>query len=234
MSAPVGKKGNPVAPLPENLGEILSGNSDATPRDWRNIQKLIKVIVERLAEDIRPTFKSVAMPTVEMPSPESLKSLQALAMLMKFRLDPSSVDNRRGKKRDCLTEDEVLLRASALDAFRLKKSEHIQPWIDKAVATRDPEVFKLLAQVAEESKAPSHTASSLRVTCALEAEIRLLGNLGRLPTKQEIRLESGMELEPSRWTEIHKAAGQANNPTGKPRRGQARRGDNRLKTPPRN
>ena len=234
MSDPTGKKGKPGVRLPANLGGILSGNFGATRTDWRNSQKLIKGIVDSLAGDIQPVIKSAAMPTVKMLSPKSIKSLQANVMLIKFRLDPSSVDNRRGKKRACLTEDEVLLRASALDAFRLKNPAFIQHWIDKAVATQDPEVFKLLAQLAEESRTPSHTASSRRVTCALEAEIILLDRLERIPTKQEIRLESGMELEPSRWTEIHKAAGQAKNPAGKPKRGQARRGDNRRKTPPRN
>lgn len=34
-----------------------------------------------------------------------------------------------------------------------------------------------------------------------------------------------VKMEPQRWTEIHKAAGQAKKPTGKPKRGQERRGD---------
>jgi hypothetical protein len=59
-----------------------------------------------------------------------------------------------------------------------------------------------------------------------------LNKLERIPTKQEIQKESGMKMEPQRWTEIHKAAGQAKNPTGKPKRSQERRGDNRLKKPP--
>jgi hypothetical protein len=90
----------------------------------------------------------------------------------------------------------------------------------------------MLAKVAEELKSPSHTTSSRRVMCALKAEIRLIQKLGRIPTKQEIQEESGMEMEPQRWTEIHKAAGQSKNPAGKPKRGQERRGDNRLKRPP--
>ena len=169
----------------------------------------------------------------ELPSSESMKCLRSRVMLMKYQLDPPSVDNRRGKKRACLTDEEALLRAFAIDAFHLNRPAYIKPWIDRAIAAKDPEVFKMLAKVAEELKTPSHTTSSRRVMRALEAEIRLIKKLGRIPTKQEIRLEWGMELEPSRWTEIHKAAGQAKNPTGKPKRGQERRGGNRLKKPPR-
>ena len=228
MSDSIGKKGKP-----KTLGDILSGNCDENSKDVRKMKKLIKETADRLVENVRPVFRSGVIPAKDMPSPESLKSIRSRVMLMKFRLDPTSVDHRRGKKRDCLTEGEVLLRAAAIDAFHFKEMGYIKHWIDKAIATHDPGVFKVLAQVAEESKAPSHNASSRRVICALEAEIRLLENRGKIPTKQEIRLESGMELEPSRWTEIHKAAGQANNPMGKPKRGRERRGDNTLKSPPR-
>jgi hypothetical protein len=232
MSDPAGKKGKTAVRLPENLGDILAGGLGASLKDWQNLQTHIKRIVESMTANMPPAFKAAVAPTVGLPSPESFNCLRSVAMLMKFQLDPSSVDERRGKKRSCFTEDQALLRTCAIDAFRLNKIEYIMPWLEKAVATRNPEIFKVLAQVVEETKAPSHSTSSRRVTSALQAEIRLLKNLGRIPTKQEIRLESGLDLEPSRWTEIHKAAGQANNPAGKPKRGQERRGGNKLRTRP--
>jgi hypothetical protein len=217
---------------PLTMGDILSGNCDENSEEVREVKRLMKETAQKISETFPAAIKAMTESFREFFRVENMKSLQAKLLLMKFRLDPSCVDSRRGKKRDCLSEYHVMLRAHALDAFHFNQSGHIKYFIDMALATQDPEVFRILAQVAEELRAPSNTLSARRVQFALEAEIRLIEKLGRIPTKQEIRLESGMDLEQVRWTEIHNAAHQSKNPTGKPKRGQERHGDNRLKKPP--
>jgi len=195
----------------------------------QEMKRLVKEGADNIAESFRVFMGSLAKLQKDLPSSESMKCIRSRVMLMKYQLDPPSVDGRREKKRACLTDEEALLRAFSIDAFHLNRPAYIKPWIDRAIATKDPEFFKMLAKVAEELKTPLHTTSSRRVMRALEAEISLLEKLGRIPTKQEIQAESGMKMEPQRWTEIHKAAGQAKNPARQPKGGQERRGDNRLK-----
>jgi hypothetical protein len=215
-----------------NLRETLLAGCEGISMQTQAMKRLVKEGSDKIAESFRVFMGSLAKLQKELPSSESMKCIRSRVMLMKYQLDPPSVDGRRGKKRACLTDEEALLRAFAIDAFHLNRPAYIKPWIDRAIAAKDPEVFKMLAKVAEELKTPSHTTSSRRVMRVLEAEISLIEKLGRIPTKQEIQVESGMKMEPQRWTEIHKAAGQAKNPAGKPKRGQERRGDNRLKKPP--
>lgn len=228
MSDPIKTK----AAFGKLLGGQLAGCAGISMQA-QEMNKMVKEAAAKIAKSFQVFMSYLAKLHRELPSSESMKCLRSRVMLMKYQLDPPSVDNRRGKKRACLTDEEALLRAFAIDAFHLNRPAYIKPWIDRAIAAKDPEVFKMLAKVAEELKTPSHTTSSRRVMRALEAEIRLIKKLSRIPTKQEIRLESGMELEPSRWTEIHKAAGQAKNPAGKPKRGQERRGGNKREKPPR-
>lgn len=212
-------------------GGLLVG-CEGIAKQTQEMNRMMKEATAKIAESFPVFLKSLAELQKEMPSSELMKCMRSRLMLMKYQLDPPSVDNRRGKKRACLTDEEALIRAFAIDAFHLNRPAYIKPWIDRAIAAKDPEVFKMLAKVAEELKTPAHTVSSRRVMRALEAEISLIEKLGRIPSKQEIQKESGMKMEPQRWTEIHKAAGQAKNPIGKPKRGQERRGDNRLKKPP--
>ena len=226
MSDPINTK----AAFGKLTGGLLAG-CEGISMQAREMNKMVKEAGAKIAESFQIFMSSLAKLQKELPSSESMKCMRSRVMLMKYQLDPPSVDNRRGKKRACLTDEEALLRAFAIDAFHLNRPAYIKPWIDRAIAAKDPEVFKMLAKVAEELKTPAHTASSRRVMRALEAEIRLTEKLERIPTKQEIQEESGMKMEPQRWTEIHKAAGQAKNPAGKPKRGQERRGDNRLKKP---
>lgn len=214
------------------IAKNLLVNCEGISKQTQEMNKLVKEAAAKIAENFQVFMSSLAKLQKEMPSSLSMKCMRSRVMLMKYQLDPPSVDGRRGKKRACLTDEEALLRAFAIDAFILNQPEYIKPWIDRAIAAKNPGVFKMLAKVAEELKTPSHTTSSRRVMRALEAEIRLIQKLGRIPTKQEIQEESGIKMEPQRWTEIHKAAGQAKNPPGKPKRGQERRGDNRLKRPP--
>lgn len=227
MSDPINTK----AAFGKLTGGLLAG-CEGISKQTQEMNKMMKEATAAITESAQVFMSSLAKLQRKLPSSESMKCMRSRVMLMKYQLDPPSVDDRRGKKRTCLTDEEALLRAFAIDAFHLNRPAYIKPWIDRAIAAKDSEVFKMLAKVAEELKTPSHTASSRRVMRALEAEISLIEKHGRIPTKREIRLESGMELEPSRWTEIHKAAGQAKNPTDKPKRGQERRGDNRLKKPP--
>jgi hypothetical protein len=164
-------------------------------------------------------------------TPDWKRFLLASLQLQEIDMQPPVTDKRRTKKQETLTDEEKRIRAEAILAFQWNDINIIMPIIEDAFTRRDPTPFLMLARVVHElGTIPSETKR--RVKCALEAEIRLLDKLGRIPTKQEIRLESGMILEPSRWTEIHRAAGQAKNPTGKPKRGQERRGDKRLKKPP--
>ncbi len=228
MSDPIDMK----AAFGKITGRLLAG-CEGISKQSQEMNKLVKEAASKIAENFPVFMTSLAKLQKEMPSSLSMKCMRSRVMLMKYQLDPPSVDSRRGKKRDCLTDEQALLRAFAIDAFHLNRPSYIKPWIDRAIAAKDPEVFKVLAKVAEELKSPTHSTSSRRVMRALEAEIGLIQKLGRIPTKQEIQEESGMEMEPQRWTEIHKAAGQAKNPAGKPKRGQERRGDNRLKRPPR-
>lgn len=227
MSDPI----NTQAAFRKLTGGLLVG-CEGISKQTREMNKMMKEATAKIAENFQVFLSSLAELHKKMPSSESMKCMRSRLMLMKYQLDPPSVDDRRGKKRACLTDEEALLRAFAIDAFHLNRPAYIKPWIDRAIAAKDPEVFRMLAKVAEELKTPSHTTSSRRVMRALEAEIRLIEKLGRIPTKQEIQAESGMRIEPQRWTEIHKAAGQAKNPTGKPKRSKERRGDNRLKKPP--
>lgn len=213
------------------ISKNLLAGCEGISKQSQEMNKLMKEAGAKIAENFQVFMMSLAKLQKELPSSLSMKCMRSRVMLMKCQLDPPSVDSRRGKKRDCLTDEQALLRAFAIDAFHLNRPSYIKPWIDRAIAAKDPEVFNLLAKVAEELKTPSHTTSSRRVMRALEAEIGLIQKLGRIPTKQEIQAESGMKMEPQRWTEIHKAAGQAKNPAGKPKRGQERRGDNRLKKP---
>jgi hypothetical protein len=182
----------------------------------QEMKKLVKEGVDKITESFQIFMDSLAKLQNDLLSSESMKCMRSRVMLMKYQLDPPSVDGRRGKKRACLTDEEALLRAFAIDAFHLNRPAYIKPWIDRAIATKDPEVFKMLAKVAEELKTPLHTTSSRRVMRALEAEISLIEKLGRIPTKQEIQAGSGMKMEPQRWTEIHKAAGQAKTPQASP------------------
>ncbi len=133
MSDPAGKKGKTAVRLPENLGDILAGGLGASLKDSQNLQTHIKRIVESMTANMPPAFKAAVAPKVGLPSPESFNCLRSVAMLMKFQLDPSSVDERRGKKRSCFTADQALLRTCAIDAFRLNKIEYIMPWLEKAV-----------------------------------------------------------------------------------------------------
>jgi hypothetical protein len=211
------------------ISKNLLAGCEGISKQSQEMNILMKEAGAEIAENFQVFMSSLAKLQKELPSSLSMKCMRSRVMLMKCQLDPPSVDRRRGKKRDCFTDEQALLRAFAMDAFHLNRPSYIKPWIDRAIAAKDPEVFNMLAKVAEELKSPTHTTSSRRVMRALEAEISLIQKLGRIPTKQEIQEESGVEMEPQRWTEIHKAAGQAKNPAGKPKRGQERRGDNRLK-----
>jgi hypothetical protein len=166
--------------------------------------------------------------------PEIMKQARPRWKLMEYELDPPNADKRRNKKRECLTDEETLLRAFAIDAFTLNDPSYIKYWIDKAVETKDPEVFRVIAKVAEDMKMPSRTITTQRVIKALKAEIQLMETQGELPTKQEIKKETGLDLDDQRWYDIHKAAGQLKNPKTKPKRGKERHGDNRLRKPPKN
>jgi hypothetical protein len=164
-------------------------------------------------------------------TPDWRRFLMASLQLREIDMQPPVTDKRRTKKQESLTNEEKRLRAEAILAFQWNDIDMIMPIIEDAFTRRDPTPFLMLARVAHElGTIPSETKK--RVKCALEAEIRLLNKLERIPTKQEIQEESGMKMEPQRWTEIHKAAGQAKNPTGKPKRGQERRGGNGRKKLP--
>lgn len=163
-------------------------------------------------------------------TPDWKRFLMASLQLQEIDMQTPVTDKRRTKKQETLTNEEKRIRAEAILAFQWNDIDMIMPIIEDALTRRDPTPFLMLARVAHElGTIPSETKR--RVKRALEAEIRLLKKLERIPTKQEIQEESGMKMEPQRWTEIHKAAGQAKNPPGKPKRGHERRGDNRLKKP---
>lgn len=121
---------------PLTMGDILSGNCDENPEEVREVKRLMKETAQKISETFPAAIKAMTESFREFFRVENMKSLQAKLLLMKFRLDPSCVDSRRGKKRDCLSEYHVMLRAHALDAFHFNQSGHIKYFIDMATTGR--------------------------------------------------------------------------------------------------
>lgn len=152
-------------------------------------------------------------------------SIAEKARLAIMRHMPPAAPGRGKRQRD----DLPFLEAVA--AFLDRDGGELAPAMLAAIETGDTEIFKTIIEAKAYVDAIPHSGFSRRVMEVLRCKIDLRTELGRNPTKQEVRAAvSFTEDVPQRWTEIFKAAGLAWLPIGKPSRKRKKHGDRyRLK-----
>jgi len=159
--------------------------------------------------------------------------------LAAFQFDPPASPGR-GKRRVTLDEPDGLRRLEIMEAVcNGNDVPQLQKEIAASLRSGSKSIFHQIIQVMEEIENRNDSQFSKRVIACLRAKIKLTDELGRLPTKTELKTEVGrMEglqnkidletfatAEPERWTEIFRSANLTRLPKGKAQRGQSRRGN---------